>query len=279
MKPFSGVAANGLPYAKISDHGPKLVIFTGSELVHQPPNTTTIRGYQLGMPRLTRQYTVYLTSRKVGLPRGYTAQDMSEDFCEFIRSEIGEPVHIMGLSSGGSSAMHLAADHPEWVNKLVLGMTGYRLNDHGVRIAALWRDLVLAGDWKALYAQMGVDVAEGSAPEWLIRPLMRWFGGAILGVPKDGMDLAVVLESDMHLQVEHKLGQISKPTLVIGGSKDPFYGAENIRETAQRIPGAQLRLIEGGHAVVKSKPRAFESALLEFLQQPVRQDIPVYGSA
>ena len=55
---------------------------------------------------------------------------------------------------------------------------------------------------------------------------------------------------------------------VIGGANDPFYGAENIRETARLIPNAELCLIEnGGHAVVKKQTKQFEDVILKFLQR------------
>ena len=81
------------------------------------------------------------------------------------------------------------------------------------------------------------------------------------------MDFAIVLESDINLDVKDKLPRIAAPTLVIGGANDPFYGADNIRETARLIPNAELSLIEGGgHAVVKTKTKIFENRILEFLQ-------------
>jgi pimeloyl-ACP methyl ester carboxylesterase len=266
MALFNGYSSNGVPYAKLSESGSPLVVFTGSELQHQPPNFTARMGFQVGLKRLTQQYTIYLCSRKENLPRGYSAKAMSDDFATMIRDDIGGKVHIMGMSSGGSSAMHFAADYPELVDKLVLAMTAYRLNEHGKKIAIIWRDLALAGKWSDLWAQMGVDVAEGNSPEWLVRPMMRLFGGLILGKPKSGQDLAVVLDSDIDLDVEAKLSAITAPTLVIGGANDPFYGADNIRETAKRIPNAQLHLIEGGgHAVVKAHTKAFEDRILQFL--------------
>ncbi|MGQ0603096.1 MAG: alpha/beta fold hydrolase [Anaerolineales bacterium] len=230
----------------------------------------TQQGFRAGLKRLTRQYTTYLLSRKPNLPRGYTAKDMSDDFADMIRAEIGGPVHIMGMSSGGSSAMHFAVDYSELVNKLVLAMTAYRLDEHGREVCCIWRDLALAGQWPALWERMGVDVAEGATPEWVIRPMMRWFGGLLLGTPKNGSDLAVVLESDMNLDVLDKLPAITAPTLVIGGARDPFYGAAAIRETAARIPHATLHLIDGGgHAVVKTHTRGFEDQLLRFLQAEI----------
>jgi pimeloyl-ACP methyl ester carboxylesterase len=269
MPTFSGYSTTGLPYARLSDQGPTVVFLTGSELEHKPPSRLTVQGFLAGLKRLTRQYTVYLLSRKPGLPRGYTAQQMSDDFAEMIRAEIGTPVHLIGMSSGGSSAMHLAVDHAGLVDRLVLAMAAYRLNENGVRVATIWRDLSLAEDWPALYQRMGVDVAEGAQPEWLTRLSMRLFGRLLLGRPKSGSDHAIVLDSDINLEVADQLPRISAPTLVIGGANDPFYGADLIRETAARIPNARLCLIEGGgHAVVKTHTRLFEDQILEFLRAP-----------
>lgn len=270
MSTFTGFSSNGIPYARISDSGPALVVFTGSELEHKPPSWTAQQGFLVGLKRLTQNFTVYLMSRRPNMPAGYTARDMSNDFAEMVRADIGGPVHVMGMSSGGSSAMHFAVDHAELVDKLVLAMTGYRLNQNGKQVAAIWRDLALAGNWPALYQRMGVDVAEGSTPEWVTRLMMRLFGKALLGTPKSGSDFAIVLDSDINLDVVDKLPLIRQPTLVIGGENDPFYGADNIRETARRIPNAELCLLRnGGHAVVKTQTRRFEEAILNFLERKI----------
>jgi pimeloyl-ACP methyl ester carboxylesterase len=228
------------------------------------------QGFYMGLKRLTRSYSIYLLSRRPDMPRGYSARDMSDDFAGLVGSEIGHPVHIMGMSSGGSSAMHFAVDHADLVDRLVLAMTAHRLNDHGREVAALWRDLALSADWPALYQRMGVDVAEGSTPEWVTRFMMRLFGKILLGTPRSGSDFATVLDSDINLDVTDGLPRIHCPTLVIGGENDPFYGADNIRETARLIPGAELVLLpKGGHAVVKQQTRAFEEAILQFLERKI----------
>ncbi|GAA4988066.1 alpha/beta hydrolase [Pseudonocardia tropica] len=269
MTGFVGWSANGVPYARLGGSGPPLVVITGSELEHRPPTRTTRLGFRLGLPRLTRDFAVYLTSRRPDMPAGYSARDMSEDVAALVRSEIGDgPVHVMGMSSGGSSAMHLAVDHPDLVDRLVLAMTAHRLAEHGREVAGIWRDLALAGDWPALYARMGVDVAEGAVPDAVVRIVMRLAGKSLLGTPCSGADFATVLDSDVHLDVAGSLGRIAAPTLVVGGENDPFYGADNITGTARLIPGAPLCLLRGGgHAVVKQRPRAFETAVLEFLRE------------
>jgi hypothetical protein len=62
MATFIGYSANGLPYARLSENGPALVVFTGSELEHQPPTKTAQQGFLIGLKRLTQQYSIYLTS-------------------------------------------------------------------------------------------------------------------------------------------------------------------------------------------------------------------------
>ena len=98
MAIFSGFSSNGVPYAKLSDSGPALVVLMGSELEHQPPSWTAQQGFLVGLKQLTKNYSIYLMNRKPNLPRGYTAQDMSDDFAEMIRKDIGTSVHLMGMS-------------------------------------------------------------------------------------------------------------------------------------------------------------------------------------
>ena len=60
--------------------------------------------------------------------------------------------------------------------------------------------------------------------------------------------------------------RITAPTLVIAGSRAFFYPGPIVRETAERIPQASLRLYDGvGHAVSKTHKRRFEDDVLGFL--------------
>ena len=276
MTSFTGYSTNGVPYARISDSGPALVVFTGSELEHQPPSSMAQRGFMVGLKRLVKGYTVYLMSRKPHLPHGYTAQQMSDDFAEMIRCDIGRPVHILGMSSGGSSAMHFAVDHADLVNKLVLAMTAHELNAYGRQVAGIWRDLALAGDRPALYQRMGIDVAEGSTPEWVTRLMMRLFGKLLLGTPKSGSDFAIVLDSDINLDVADKLPVFASPPSSSAVKKTPFTERMPFARPPISSRGAELCLLKnGGHAVVKTQTRSFETAILEVSSRPILNLAPV----
>jgi pimeloyl-ACP methyl ester carboxylesterase len=263
----SGYGSNGLPYARLGDGDQVLVIFSGSELENKPLTGLALPSLQFGFGRLASAFTVYMVSRKPGLPSGYTAQDMSNDFADMIRADIGKPVHVMGISSGGSSVLHFAADHPDLTERLIVAFSGYRMTEHGITMCQLWRDQALAGRWLDLYESMGLAIVEGAMPDWLVRPMMRYFGAAMLGKPKSGSDFAILLDADINLKVLDKLPRITAPTLVIGGDRDPFYSQEIMRETTAAIPNAKLELLSGGHSAMKSQSRQFERQVLHFLNE------------
>ena len=63
---------------------------------------------------------VFCLNRRVGLPLGLTMPMLAAEHAEAMRAEFGEPVDVLGLSTGGSIAQQLAADHPDVVRRLVL---------------------------------------------------------------------------------------------------------------------------------------------------------------
>jgi pimeloyl-ACP methyl ester carboxylesterase len=54
-----------------------------------------------------------------------------------------------------------------------------------------------------------------------------------------------------------RLGRIACPTLVAGGSYDGIAPLANSEAIAAAIPGAELRVYEGGHAFFAQDPQAF----------------------
>ena len=63
-----------------------------------------------------------------------------------------------------------------------------------------------------------------------------------------------------------RLGEIDAPTLVIGGEQDHALGAEDSREMAAAIPGAQLKMYpEWGHGLYE-EAKDFNGTVLDFLE-------------
>ena len=97
---------------------------------------------------------------------------------------------------------------------------------------------------------------------------MKVFGRVVLREPSDPSDFLTTLEADLHHDTTERLGEISAPTLILGGSEDPFFSESLLRETAERIPDATLRVYEGvGHGVPKERKRRYENDALSFLDE------------
>jgi pimeloyl-ACP methyl ester carboxylesterase len=79
----------------------------------------------------------------------------------------------------------------------------------------------------------------------------------LFGAPEDPSDLVITVEAEEKHNFKDRLNQISAPTLVIAGDKDPFYTEALFRATAEGIPNARLILYKGmGHpAFGKQFPR------------------------
>lgn len=63
------------------------------------------------------------------------------------------------------------------------------------------------------------------------------------------------------------LARVEAPTLVLAGSDDVLASPENSMVLAERIPSAQLQVIEGsGHQFLVEQADVFNRAVLEFLE-------------
>ena len=74
---------------------------------------------------------------------------------------------------------------------------------------------------------------------WLAAPL----GG--MGPYWDPSDMIVTVEAEDAFDASEQLGEISAPTLVIGGERDASYSRELFEETTRGILDARLFIYEG----------------------------------
>jgi len=263
QQPSVGYFRNGLPYNR-SGHGPRIaVIFQGLFFENKPVTGIGAR-YALGMYRsLEPDYTLYLVTRKPGLPQGYTLREMADDYAVMIRQEFGEPVDVIGLSTGGSIVQHFAADHPDLVRKLVIHSSAYTLCEDSRRIQMSVAHLARQGKWRQAYAEL---FSLAMPPTGLGRMLLS-LGAFLMSLspPKDPSDLIVTIEAeDAHNFIE-RLGEIRAPTLVVAGAKDPCYTEQLVRDTALGIPNTRLILYPGmGHP---ASGKQFGSDIYRFLHE------------
>jgi pimeloyl-ACP methyl ester carboxylesterase len=252
----TGTFLGEFPYVRFGSGPENMVILPGITLDNEPPNRFAAWTYRLGFGRFARDYTVYVINRRRGMPPGYSTRDMAQDYARVIESELG-PSHLMGFSTGGSIAQSVALDHPGALQSLVLVVSACRLSEEGRKTCQRWQEL---------RADMASVTVSSETNKRLGRAFVRVFGRLVFKVPSDPQDFLITLEADLNHDTTGRLGDISTPSLIIGGSEDPFFSEALLRETTKKMPRCTLRVYEGvGHGVPKERKRRYEEDTLAFV--------------
>jgi pimeloyl-ACP methyl ester carboxylesterase len=253
-----------LPHARIPGGPGTLVILEGLTLENKAATGRALRLLRWAHKRYTGDYTVYQVGRRPGLPAGHSTRDMADDYAGWIGGRFEGPVDVIGFSTGGEVAQYLAADHGELVGRLVLSDTGCRLGEDAKALLAAARDKAAQGRAAEAQAEIANHMDFGRFGQGAVRLL----GKRLMKEPDDAWDYIATIEADLGHDATDALARIAAPTLVIAGSRDFFYPDPIVRETAEGIPQATLRLYDGvGHAVAKTHKRKFEDDVLGFLRR------------
>ena len=227
----------------------------------------TVRGKALPFALMYRMYAkdfrVYVPSRSNDLPAGFTARDMAEElFLAMQQLGIGR-ADIVGISQGGMIAQHLAIDHPEVVDRLVLTVTAARAGEEIRNAISAWKDMAKRDAFNEL---MRDNLLRMYTEQYLKKnPWMLYTAGRF-GKPKRYDRFLTMAEACVTHDTYEELPKIAAPTLIIGGGQDLVIGTSAARELAERIPSAKLHLYPTlGHALYE-EATDFNDVVLRFLR-------------
>jgi pimeloyl-ACP methyl ester carboxylesterase len=261
LKTETGYSKNGLPYFRLGVSPQVLVFFEGLNFENKPPSGLQLRMVAGDAKRFAEEFTVYSVGRKPNLPIGYSTRDMAKDYATMIREELGGPVDVIGLSTGGTIAQYFALDYPDLVRHLVLASTGYRLSENGKKLQLDVGEMARQGKWKKAFPAMLDGLYPHGGLKKRFFKLMMWF---MAKAPSNPSDVLVTIEAEDKHNFKQLLPSINVPTLVIGGDEDFFYP---IRETAEGIPNAELIFYKGfGHNAWLDNRQQFQKDIKEFLK-------------
>lgn len=235
-----------IPYL-VSGSGPPLVVLPG--LTGDSGNPTGFaRTAQLRpVAPLTRHFTVYVLNRRPGLPASYRLSDLADDFAAGIGVEFRPPVPVLGISTGGSTALQLAADHPALVDRLVVVAAACRLSEPGRQGQRRLVELIEAGRPRRAWASTGRLSASSYLGGRLMGALLWLLAPAL--TPADPTGLRGVVAAEDQFDLSDRLADITAPTLLVAGARDRYYSPALFRRTALGIPHARFRLLpRAGHA-------------------------------
>jgi pimeloyl-ACP methyl ester carboxylesterase len=254
----------------VTGSGPPLVLLPGLTPENRCP-VGPIRAAEIqAMNRYSDRFTVHWVGRPVGLAPGTTFARMTGCIADALREQFDEPVDVLGLSTGGSFAQQLAADHPGLVRRLVLVSTGCRLGAEGARTQRTMLRVIQRAGRRAALAYFAWDLV----PRWRGRTVaaatLFAFGPRLYPGAGDLSDMRATLAAEDTFDLR-ALAPIGAPTLIVNGGRDRFYERAIMDETARLIPNSRLVVYpDRGHVTVVSDKRAIR-AVRDFLIAP---DVP-----
>jgi pimeloyl-ACP methyl ester carboxylesterase len=252
-----------LPFAAVGSGRP-VVLLAGLS------PTTGIEGD--GMPRmmlgplaeLAGSRRVVVFNRRPRLPRGMTMADLAREHADAIGEGLRTGVDVVGISTGGSIAQQLAADHPDVAGRLVLVSTACRLGAEGRMLQRRVAARIRGGARRQAFAVMAAGLVPPRRGQ-IAAACAAWLVGPLVIRDAQGLDdMATTIEAEDSFDLA-ALGPIKARTLILAGEQDRFYERALFEETARLIPASELRAVPGrGHVTVMGD-RAARSALASFL--------------
>jgi len=197
-------------------------------------------------------------------PGPYSIPLFAQDTAELIRALGLGPVHLVGISLGGSIAFQLAVDEPELLRSLVIVNSGPEAIFRTLkeRWAVLLRQLIvrLLGMRK-----MGETLSSRLFPKEEQAGLRQQF--VERWAENDPKAYLASLRAIVNWSVADRLPTISVPTLVVAADQD--YTPLSLKEAyVAKMQQAELVVIEDcRHATTIERPEQFNEQLMAFLKK------------
>jgi 3-oxoadipate enol-lactonase len=185
-------------------------------------------------------------------------EELGRDFLQLLDDRGLDRVSLCGLSLGGATAMWVAANAPERIDRLVLACTSARFGEPGpwLERAAVVRDQGLE------------PIADGIVARWFTpaaRPeVVARFRQMLVDTPRD--DYAACCEALARWDFRDRLGGIRTPTLVLAGAEDPSTPLDHAELLAREIPEAKLVVLSAAaHLANVEQAETFSRLVTEHL--------------
>jgi len=221
--------------------------------------------------KLASQFKVIVfDNRGIGRSGTGTKAFSIEQFCEdtsgFMDALGIQQAHVLGWSMGSLIAQELALRHPSKVNKLILYAThsGAEMFPPRPEIIQMLTDATGTPQERGM-RYIGVLFPDN----WLQNHGKRI--GEIFFRPMGNIPEETVVQQAMAIDAwkgsADRLGEIRSPVLLIAGAEDCLVVPQNVRFMSEKIPNAQLELIEnGGHGLMFQYPDMFCEKVVGFLE-------------
>jgi pimeloyl-ACP methyl ester carboxylesterase len=257
------VRANGLRIAyERAGEGPPLVLVHGAGL--------DSRMWRPQIGALADEFTVVAwdepgTGRSDDLPAGFGLADYAHSLAALIDVLALGPVHVGGLSWGGTLVQELYGHHPDRVATLILAGS-----------YAGWKGSLPAEEVQARVEGVRAMLAARERydpPGLFAGEPPREFALLLEEMTAAARDATLWTQVSAMATTDQRelLPRIAVPTLLIWGDADARSPLSVARQFADAIPGAELAIIPGaGHVSNLEQPARFNDAIRNFCRAHVR---------
>jgi pimeloyl-ACP methyl ester carboxylesterase len=197
--------------------------------------------------------------------------DQEADTALWLRSQFDQPVHLLGHSMGGKTAMRVACRHPQLIRSLTVVDIVPKDYTSGRHEPAL--DALLGIDLHQLANREDADVRlSGSIPDWALRRFLLTNLDNSTGSWRWLANLAVLRKHLPELErnsVESTDSFSGRCLFVLGGRSDYFVGGDH-EAISRHFPAARIEFIpDSGHNPHFETREAFVELLKPFLVSDV----------
>lgn len=257
------IQVNGIElYYETGGQGPKLLFIggTGGDLRHKPGilESPLAKNFEV----LTYDQRGQGRSAKPDQP--YSMADYADDAAALLNALDWGPCPVVGFSFGSMVGLELVLRHPGLCTRLALmcgpsggeGGSAYPLHEiwdlplakKAARLLEL-SDIRRDEAWKTAHPEDWQTLLDDSKARL---KLGEQNPQAVMGAQRQ-------LEARKHHDTWQRLPQIKAPVLVLAGKYDGVAPLAVMQNLAQRIPGAEMDIFEGGHNFFQQDPRTFEA--------------------
>lgn len=212
----------------------------------------------------TKDYTIYVFERRKNLPEEYPVYQVAEDTYKVIKAIGIENADFFGTSQGGIMTQIIAINHPEMVNKMVLGSSISRVNSRAQEVVTDWIENTAKGNIDAL--------AEGFVKMLYSKTTQKLFGEKIISscknVTEDELHRFLIMAmASANFNTYDQLDKIKCPAFVIGAKGDQVVTPEASIEMAEKLSNCKIYMYgkRYGHAVYDEAPD-YKKRIYKFLK-------------
>ena len=261
----TGTFLGRIPFARVgSQPDPILVVAPGHAFVRRPTPDRFARDARR-LARIMPPGRSFLLVGYDPTPPDYRLATIGRDLGALL-DQLGGNASVMGISYGGLAALRAAADHPSRIAKLVLLASAHDFSAEGKRRVHRQIDCAARGDLAGLIEEFAA-VFRRPWLNGLLRLRLRTSRARLVQSLNEPeliiRGLRAVLDDPLEAA---QLARITAPCLLIGGTRDQFFGDGMQQRTASLLPRASLELVKGEtHMLPAERPRHVARILRAFL--------------